>query len=148
MNNGMNWFDPTPGRPNSIEPDKAALANYVPAIMTGSDDVLAIGGCGGRRILPAVFHLLAMCADFGFSLEQAFHEPRIDVSGPSVVVADRRLPAETIAALAAQFATVLAEPIEYPFPYCIAGAVRRRGGMNEGATEPHHPWSETVAEQA
>jgi gamma-glutamyltranspeptidase/glutathione hydrolase len=148
MNNGMNWFDPMPGRPNSIAPDKAALANYVPGIMTGSDDTLAIGGCGGRRILPAVFQLLAMCADFGFSLEQAFHEPRIDVSGPSVVVADRRLSAETIAALAEQFATVLAEPIEYPFPYCIAGAVRRRGGMNEGATEPHHPWSEAVAEPA
>ena len=148
MNNGMNWFDPKPGRPNSIAPDRAALANYVPAIMTGRDDVLAIGGCGGRRILPAVFQLLAMCADFGLSLEQAFHAPRIDVSGPNLVVADRRLPTETIAALAAEFATVLAEPIEYPFPYCIAGAVRRRGGMNEGATEPHHPWSEAVAEQA
>ena len=146
MNNGMNWFDPMPGRPNSIAPDRAALANYVPAVMTGSDDVLAIGGCGGRRIIPSVFQLLAMCADFGLSLEDAFHEPRIDVSGPSLVVADRRLPAETIAALSAQCATVLAEPIEYPFPYCIAGAVRRCGGMNEGATEPHHPWSEAVAE--
>ena len=47
---------------------------------------------------------------------------------------------------AAQFPTVLAEPVEYPFPYTIAGAIRRRGGMNEGATEPQHPWSEAVAE--
>ena len=81
------------------------------------------------------------------SLEQAFHAPRIDVSGLDVVVADRRMPAETIAALAAQFPTVLAEPVEYPFPYTIAGAVRRSGGLNEGATEPQHPWSEAVAEQ-
>ena len=65
MNNGMNWFNPVPGGPNSIAPDRAGLANYAPAIMTGSDEVLAIGGCGGRRILPAVFQLLAMCADFG-----------------------------------------------------------------------------------
>ena len=128
MNNGMNWFNPVPGGPNSIAPDRAGLANYAPAIMTGSDDVLAIGGCGGRRILPAVFQLLAMCADFGLSLEQAFHEPRIDVSGLDVVVADRRMPAETIAALAAQFPTVVAEPVEYPFPYTIAGAVRRFAG--------------------
>ena len=36
MNNGINWFDPTPGGPNSIAPDARALANYVPAIMTGA----------------------------------------------------------------------------------------------------------------
>ena len=114
--------------------------------MTGGDAVTAIGGCGGRRILPAVFQLLAMSADFGFDLEAAFHAPRLDVSGLEVVVADRRMPSDTIEALAAQFATVVAEPVEYPFPYTIAGAVRRAGGINEGATEPHHPWSEAVSE--
>ena len=45
------------------------------------------------------------------------------------------------------FQTVLAEPVEYPFPYTIAGAVRRSAAVNEGATEPQHPWSEAVAEQ-
>ena len=115
--------------------------------MTGGDAVTAIGGCGGRRILPAVFQLLAMSADFGFDLEQAFHSPRIDVSGLEVVVTDRRMPPATIDALAAEFATVLAEPVEYPFPYAIAGAVRRTGDMNEGATEPQHPWSEAVSEE-
>jgi len=146
MNNGMNWFDPVPGGPNSIAPDRRGLANYVPAVMTGDGAVTAIGGCGGRRILPAVFQLLAMSADFGFDLEQAFHEPRIDVSGLEVVVADRRMPQETIQALAAEYATVVAEPVEYPFPFTIAGAVRRVGGMNEGATEPQHHWSEAVSE--
>jgi hypothetical protein len=42
--------------------------------------------------------------------------------------------------------TILAEPVVYPFPFTIAGAVRRAGGMNEGATEPEQPWSEAVAE--
>jgi len=147
MNNGMNWFDPTPGGPNSIAPDRAGLANYVPAVVTGGDAVTAIGGCGGRRILPAVFQLIAMSADFGFDLEQAFHQPRPDISGLEVVVADRRMQAATIAALSAEFATVVAEPVEYPFPYAIAGAVRRTGDMNEGATEPQHPWSEAVSEE-
>jgi gamma-glutamyltranspeptidase/glutathione hydrolase len=146
MNNGMNWFDPVPGGPNSIAPDRRGLANYVPAVMTGEGAVTAIGGCGGRRILPAVFQLLAMSADFGFDLEQAFHTPRLDVSGLGVVVADRRMPQATIEALAAEFATVVAEPVDYPFPYTIAGAVRRTGEMNEGATEPQHPWSEAVSE--
>jgi gamma-glutamyltranspeptidase/glutathione hydrolase len=146
MNNGINWFDPVPGGPNSIAPDRRGLANYVPSVMVGEGAVTAIGGCGGRRILPAVFQLLAMSADFGFDLEQAFHTPRLDVSGLEVVVADRRMPQATIDALAAQYATVLAEPVDYPFPYTIAGAVRRVGGANEGATEPQHPWSEAVSE--
>ena len=146
MNNGINWFDPVPGGPNSIAPDRAALANYAPSVMTGKGVVTAIGGCGGRRILPAVFQLLAMQADFGFDLDEAFHEPRIDVSGLEVVVADRRLPEATIEALAAQFPTVIAEPIIYPNPYTIASAVRRAGAINEGATEPEHPWSEAVSE--
>jgi len=146
MNNGINWFDPVPGGPNSVAPDRVALANYVPSVMTGRDAVTAIGGCGGRRILPAVFQLLAMSADFGFDLEQAFHTPRLDVSGLDVVVADRRLPEATIDALAAELPTVLAEPVAYPSNFTIAGAVRRAGGMNEGATEPQHPWSEAVSE--
>lgn len=146
MNNGMNWFDPVPGGPNSIAPDRAGLANYVPAIMTGGGGITAIGGCGGRRILPAVFQLLAMQADFGFDLEQAFHEPRVDVSGLDVVVTDRRMPKSTLDGLAAAFPTVVAEPVEYPFPYTIASAVCRTDGINEGATEPQHPWSEAVSE--
>jgi len=147
MNNGINWFDPVPGGANSIAPDRRGLANYAPAIMTGEGATMAIGGSGGRRIIPAVFQLLAMAADFGYDLEQALHEPRIDVSGLDVVVADRRMPQATIERLAVEFATVIAEPVEYPFPYAIAGGVRRVGEANEGATEPQHPWSEAVSEE-
>src|SRR5262245_20272518 len=147
MNNGINWFDPVPGGANSIAPDRRGLANYAPAIMTGEGATMAIGGSGGRRIIPAVFQLLAMAADFGYDLEQALHEPRIDVSGLDVVVADRRMPQATIERLAAEFATVIAEPVEFPFPYAIAGGVRRVGEANEGATEPQHPWSEAVSEE-
>ncbi len=146
MNNGINWFDPTPGGPNSIGPGKRALANYAPAIMTGGGEAVAIGGCGGRKIIPAVFQLMTMMADFGLDLEQAFHAPRIDVSGLGPVAADRRLGEKTIAHLAEAFETVVCEPVPYPFPFTIAGAVRRAKGVNEGATEPEQPWSEAVAE--
>ena len=146
MNNAINWFAPVPGGVNSIAPNRRGLANYTPAVMRGDDATIGIGGSGGRRIISAVFQLLAMSADFGFNLEQALHQPRIDVSGSDIVVADRRMPPETIAALAAEFTIVLAEPVEYPFPYTIASAVRRVSEMNEGATEPQHPWSEAVSE--
>lgn len=146
MNNGINWFDPRPGGPNGLAPDRRGLSNYVPTIMTGGDEVVGIGGCGGRRILPAVFQLLAMIADFGFDLDRAFHQPRIDVSGGSGVSVDRRLPAATKAALAGAFNCVDAEPVPYPMPFTIAGAVLRRSGANEAATEPEQPWSEAVSE--
>jgi gamma-glutamyltranspeptidase/glutathione hydrolase len=146
MNNGINWFDPTPGGPNAIAPDARALANYVPSIMTGGGEMIAIGGCGGRKILPAVFQLLAMAADFGFDLEQAFHQPRLDISNVSPIVIDRRLPQAVIDALTDAHKAVIADPIEYPSNFTIAGAVRRARGRNEGATEPYHPWSEAVSE--
>ncbi len=145
MNNGINWFDPT-GGPNGLAPSRRALANYAPAIMTGGGEVIAIGGCGGRKIIPAVFQLLALSADFGLDLEQAFHTPRVDVSGGPAVAVDHRLDAKTRDALAAAFDTVDCEPVPFPFPFTIASAVRRAGGRNEGATEPEHPWSEAVSE--
>ena len=146
MNNGINWFDPTPGGPNSIAPDARALANYVPAIMTGGGETIAIGGCGGRKIMPAVFQLLAMSVDFGFDLEEAFHQPRLDISNVAPIVIDRHMPQKVIDALTEAHKAVIGERIEYPSNFTIAGAVRRSGGRNEGATEPYHPWSEAVAE--
>jgi gamma-glutamyltranspeptidase / glutathione hydrolase len=145
MNNGINWFDPT-GGPNGIGPGKRALANYAPAIMSGAGETVAIGGCGGRKIIPAVFQLLAMQADFGFDLDTAFHQPRIDVSGLGPVAVDRRLGPKVLAALAESFDVVACEPVPYPFPFTIASAVRRVKGINEGATEPEQPWSEAVSE--
>ncbi len=145
MNNGINWFDPT-GGPNGIAPNRRALANYAPAIMTGGGATVAIGGCGGRKIIPAVFQLTAMMADFGMDLDEAFHQPRIDVSGAKTVAVDRRLSDKAKAALAEKFDTVLAEPVAYPFPFTIASAVRRVRNQNEGATEPEHPTSEAVCE--
>lgn len=149
MNNGINWFDPRPGGPNGLAPDRRGLSNYVPTIMVKGGEAVAIGGCGGRRIIPAVFQLLAMMADFGFDLDRAFHQPRVDVSGgPGAGVSvDRRLPETTKAALAAALETVAAEPVVYPMPFTIAGAVRRVGDQNEGATEPEQPTSEAVSEE-
>lgn len=145
MNNGINWFDPT-GGPNGLAPGKKALSNYCPAIMVGDGEAIAIGGCGGRKIIPAVFQILALCSDFGMTLDEAFHQPRVDVSGLGPVAADRRLGEKTINALSENFDTVVCEPVPYPFPFTIASAVRRVKKENEGATEPEMPWSEAVSE--
>jgi gamma-glutamyltranspeptidase/glutathione hydrolase len=145
LNNAVNWFDPRPGGPNSIAGGKRVLANYAPMIMTGPDDAVAAGGAGGRKILPAVFQLLMMMAN-GMSLDEAIHAPRIDVSGGDAVVVDRDLPEAVRTALAAEFKIVEAERAVFPYHFTIAGAVRRQGAINEGATEPYMPWSEAVSE--
>jgi len=145
LNNAINWFDPRPGGPNALAPGRRVLANYAPVVMTGPDDAIAIGGSGGRKILPAVFQLLLMMAD-GMSLDEAIHAPRIDVSGGGAVVADQNLPPAVLAALAARFDVVEAERGVLPYHFTIASAVRRVNGMNEGASEPYHPWSEAVGE--
>lgn len=146
MNNGINWFDPRPGGPNALAPARRVLANYAPAIMTGGGAVTGIGGCGGRRILPAVFQLLALQADFGMDLDTAFHAPRIDVSGLGPVIADRRLGGTAIGRIADGLDVVVGEPSVLSNPFTIASAVARADGRNEAATEPEHPWSDAVAE--
>ena len=94
MNNGVMWFDPRPGQPNSIAPGKRPLTNMLPVILRDGDQpVLAAGASGGRRIMAAVLQMVSFVADFGMDPEAAAHQPRIDVSGPDGVSADRRLPA-------------------------------------------------------
>ncbi len=146
MNNGINWFDPRAGGPNALGANKRVLANYAPAIMAGDDRVVGVGGCGGRKIIPAVFQLLALNADFGFDLDASFHQPRIDVSGVGRVAADHRLGQAVMDELGKDFDVVAAEPLVYTNPFTIASAVARSGVTNEAATEPEQPWAEAVSE--
>src|SRR5437660_4548211 len=54
MNNGIMWFDPTPGGPNSLQAGKRCRTNYPPAVAQAAVcRRLPIGASGGRRILPA-----------------------------------------------------------------------------------------------
>ncbi|HEX8166473.1 MAG TPA: gamma-glutamyltransferase [Beijerinckiaceae bacterium] len=145
MNNGINWFDPRPGAPNSIAPGKRVLANYAPAIAVAEGDAIGLGGAGGRKILPAVFNLLSFMIDFGMSLEEAMHAPRIDVSGPDKVVADRRLGEAALQEIAARHPTVVADREGYPYHFTIASAVRWRDGHAQAAVEPWQPAAEAAA---
>jgi len=93
MNNGIMWFDPTPGGPNSLAAGKRCLTNYTPVVAHTADGRrLAIGASGGRRIMPAVMQLLSFAMDYGMDLEAAIHHPRIDASEGSIVIGDVKLP--------------------------------------------------------
>ncbi len=95
MNNGIMWFDPTPGGANSLAPGKRCLTNYTPVVAQAADGRrLAVGASGGRRIMPAVTQLLSFVMDYGMDLDAAIHQPRIDASEGDIVIGDVRLPRE------------------------------------------------------
>jgi gamma-glutamyltranspeptidase/glutathione hydrolase len=148
MNNAMMWFDPTPGRANSIAPGKRPLANMCPVLATQDGAPwVALGACGGRRIIPAVTQLTSFLVDFDMSLESAFAMPRLDASMASVVC-DQRLGAEIIAALARRLPVEVVEPVLYPSRFAIPSAVMREAatGLNTGMTHMHSPAAAAVAE--
>ena len=99
LNNGMMWFDPVPGRVNSIQPGKRALNNMTPALVLDSGGVvMAVGASGGRRITNCVTQLISKVVDFGMGPQEAIDAPRVDCSLPETAV-DPRLGAQEIAGL-------------------------------------------------
>ena len=150
LNNGMMWFDPRPGSPNSIAPGKRPLCNMLPIMLTeGGRPFLAAGASGGRRIMASVFQLMTFIADFGMDVETAAHHPRIDVSSVDNVSADRQLPAEVLDALAQDGALEVVDhsavPINFACPNVI---VQHADGTRSGISDVASPWSGAVAQAA
>ena len=149
LNNGIMWFDPEPGRPNSLAPGKRCLGNYCPVVgETPKGERFALGAAGGRKIVGAVLQISAFLIDHGLSLEDAFHRPRMDMSGGETVLADPALPAEDRRALEAAFRVATARRGVYPDAYARPCGVLRSGDMNMGCTEPAQPWADTVLESS
>lgn len=149
MNNGVMWFDPSPGHPNSIAPGKRPLSNMCPVVAQIDDRHFAIGASGGRRILPAVLQLTSFLLDYAMDLEAAFHQPRIDASGTPLVTVDGRLSQPVKDALTDRLATAEAMAAVYPLNFACPTAVmcRADGGQSSGAAEPSQPWAGAQAER-
>jgi gamma-glutamyltranspeptidase/glutathione hydrolase len=147
MNNGIMWFDPTPGTTNSLAPGKRCLCNYTPVVARAADGRhLAVGASGGRRIMPAVLQMLSFVMDFGMELEAAIHQPRIDASEGNIVIGDVRLPNDIRAGLASRFDYEEARVQTIPGKFACPSVVLRQGGTNHGATDIFQPWADAAAE--
>ena len=102
MNNGMMWFDPVPGRINSIAPGRLPLNNMTPALVMDGDGVrMAVGASGGRRITNCVTQQIVKVLDFGMGPQAAIDSPRVDCSAPYTCI-DPRLDADAQAGLEAK----------------------------------------------
>jgi len=147
MNNGVMWFDPQPGQPNSIGPGKRPLTNMFPVILRdGARPFIAAGASGGRRIMAAVLQMLWFVAEFGMSPEAAAHQPRIDVSGPDLVTADRRLHPEIIRALEADGPLQIVEHAVLPVNFACPNLILQADGVRTGVSDAISPWSAAVAQ--
>jgi gamma-glutamyltranspeptidase/glutathione hydrolase len=146
MNNGIMWFDPEPGKPNSLAPGRRCLGNYCPIIgETRKGRRFALGASGGRKIVGTVLQIASFLMDHGMTLEEAFHQPRIDMSGAPPLIADQALAPEVIRSLEAAFPTKTARRTVFPYSFAVPAAVLREGEMNMGCTEIMSPWGDAVA---
>ena len=79
LNNGMLYFDPRPGRINSVHPGLAGLSAVSPTVVRrAGTPIAAFGASGGRRIISAVAQI-AHNFLAGDSLHAALQAPRLHV---------------------------------------------------------------------
>ncbi len=147
MNNGVMWFDPRPGQPNSIAPGKRPLTNMCPVIVSEEGaPMIAAGASGGRRIMAAVAQMLAFTLDFGMDPATAAHHPRIDVSDPSSVNADDRLPLDVLEALQADGPVEIVQQQVIPINFACPNLIHQLDGQRTGISDVMSPWSAAVAQ--
>jgi gamma-glutamyltranspeptidase / glutathione hydrolase len=89
LNNGMIWFDPEPGKPNSVAPGKRGLVNMVPALaFRKGEPYFTVGAPGGRRIVSAIPQVIANIVN-GDPPQEAIEAPRLHTEGGALEVDDR-----------------------------------------------------------
>jgi gamma-glutamyltranspeptidase/glutathione hydrolase len=90
LSNGMIWFDPEPGKPNSVGPGKRALVNMVPVLgFRRGAPLFTLGAPGGRGIVSAIPQVIANMADGRATPQAAIEAPRLHTEGGDVLVSTR-----------------------------------------------------------
>ena len=148
LNNAINWFDPRPGRPNSLAPGRRPLANMCPVVATRDGAPwAALGACGGRKIISAVTQLASMLIDYGLSLDSAFATPRLDASTETVLV-DAAMDPEWIELVASTGPIQVVPDQVYPVHFAAPSAVMRASGtgINSAATHLRSPVAAVASE--
>ncbi|WP_282095290.1 gamma-glutamyltransferase [Epibacterium ulvae] len=143
MNNGMMWFDPRPGQPNSIAPGVKPLANMTPVItLRNGRPEIALGAAGGRQIFPAVLQILSYLIDAGDTPEAALHRPRIDASTATILV-DRKAAPDVATAISEHYAVQLTDNTVYPVQFAIPSLVQAdsKSALAAAASHPMSPWA-------
>jgi gamma-glutamyltranspeptidase/glutathione hydrolase len=140
LNNGMMWFDPERGRPNSVAGGKTPLSTMAPVVLAKNGRPFAsLGSSGGRRIMNCNAQLIMNLTDWRLAAQPAISAPRIDCSTAELLLS-WRFPAETIKALRAMGHRVetLDERL-FTGGFASPTAIRRTlDGVYDGGTDPYY----------
>ena len=99
LNNGTMWFDPIPGRVNSIAPGRRLMTAAAPTIvLKDGKPILAVGAPGGRRVISSVIHSIINVVDHKMGPQDAVNTPRVHSEGKDTIV-DTRVGEEKLQAL-------------------------------------------------
>ena len=146
MNNGIMWFDPRPNHPNSIKPNTKPLSNMCPTIVLGKNKKhLALGASGGRKIFPAVLQLISFIYDYSMGLDEAFAQPRIDVSGTEQVLVNSNLGKDIINSLKKDNEVELAQDVVFSGLFACPNAVMHEGDNKYGMAYIPSPWGKAIS---
>lgn len=138
FNNGMMWFDPEPGRPNSVAGRKVPLSNMAPLVVSrNGESVASIGSSGGRKIAFHNTQVAMNVLDHGMGMQEAIDAPVIDISTP-LLVASSHVPGATIDALRdLGHEVAVRDPSRQTGDFASPTGVLRRGdGDIEGGADP------------
>ena len=115
--------------------------------LAGERAWLALGISGDRHILPALVQLILLLDDCGYSLEDAFHQPRLSVHQWGQIGIDSTAPSATKAALAQVFRAREVPVAVYPFsrPCAVAVNVDLFSGERVAITEVTELWAGAAA---
>lgn len=140
LNNGMSWFDPTPGRANSLRPNAYAPSNMCPVAITDENGPFAAyGAAGGNQIVPSLTQLTGMILHAGLDIEDAMNMPRMTTGPHSDIIFNIDMPADQIAALEKIAKVKPAAQVVYPRPFAAPGIVGRRGNAFVGMPDITYP---------
>jgi gamma-glutamyltranspeptidase/glutathione hydrolase len=90
LQNGMLWFDPEPGRANSVAAGKRPVVNMVPVLgFRHGEPYFTVGAPGGRKIVSAIPQVIANLVDAGDPPQAAIEAPRVHTEGGELWVDDR-----------------------------------------------------------
>ena len=139
-NNGMNRFDPRPGRASSLAPGKARVHLMMPSLVfDGQAPVMALGAPGGNAILSALVQTLSNVVDFDMSPVEAVSATRIHAEG-STIWCEARVGSEVVAELRNRGFAVIqrADSLAQGFAQAQLAAIGRGGELN-GGSDPRGP---------
>jgi gamma-glutamyltranspeptidase/glutathione hydrolase len=90
LNNGMIWFDPEPGKANSVGSGKRGLVNMVPALgFKRGAPAFTLGAPGGRAIVSGIPQVISNMVDLKAAPQPAIEAPRVHTEGGEVLVSTR-----------------------------------------------------------